>query len=358
MYAARLASTCLIATLPFFVAGQTITTPQASPAAEVSQTIGIAKVTIQYSRPAVKGRVVWGNLVPFGWTKQGFGNNKDAPWRAGANENTTISLSDDATIEGKPVKAGTYGLFFVVNENNTGELVLSKDHRSWGSFFYEAEQDVLRAPIQIATTPHTELLTFDFTAVSKSEAVLVLNWEKKQLPVKISFDMDAIVLKNAAEELKGPVGFSWPGLLSAAQYTLQTKAGLQQGLAWANAAASQNRSFATLQVKSGLLNELGNKEEADKIMTEAMGIATEAELNIYGYQLLNEGRQDKAIEVLTLNTKRFPKSANSWDSLGEAYFIKGDHKNAVINFKKSLSLNPPENVKLNSEKYLKQMNAL
>ena len=103
---------------------------------------------------------------------------------------------------------------------------------------------------------------------------------------------------------------------------------------------------------------MGKAEEADKIMTEAMGIATEAELNIYGYQLLNGGMQDKAIEVLTLNTKRFPKSANTWDSLGEAFFMKGDKKNAIINFKKSISLNPPENVKLNSEKFLKQMNAL
>lgn len=356
--AVRLATICLIAAVPFFAAGQNVTIPQASPAAEVSQTIGIAKVTIQYSRPAVKGRAVWGNLVPYGWTRQGFGNNKEAPWRAGANENSTISLSHDATVEGKPVKAGTYGLFFVVNENNTGEVILSKDSRSWGSFFYEADQDVLRAPIKLADIQHTELLTYDFAGVSKNAAVLVLNWEKKQFPVKIAFDMDAIVLKNATQELKGPLGFSWTGFLSAAQYALDNKTGLQQGLEWANTAVAQNNSFATLSVKSGILKELGKSEEADKIMTEALGIATEAELNIYGYQLLNEGRQDKAIEVLTLNTKRFPKSANTWDSLGEAYFMKGDKKNAVINFRKSLSLNPPENVKLNSEKFLKQMNAL
>ncbi len=357
-YAVRMSAIFLITAAPFSALSQNVTTPQASPAAEVSQTIGIAKVTVQYSRPAVKGRVVWGNLVPFGWTKQGFGNNKDAPWRAGANENSTLNLSHDATIEGKPVKAGTYGLFFVVNENNTGEIVLSKDYRSWGSFFYEAGQDVLRAPIKLADIQHTELLTYDFINVKKDEAVMVLNWEKKQLPVKISFDMDAIVLKNAAEELKGPLGFTWQGFLSAAQYTLQNKTALEQGLAWANTAVAQNNSFATLSVKSGILKEMGKAEEADKIMTEAMGIATEVELNIYGYQLLNGGMQDKAIEVLTLNTKRFPKSANTWDSLGEAFFMKGDKKNAIINFKKSISLNPPENVKLNSEKFLKQMNAL
>lgn len=93
-------------------------------------------------------------------------------------------------------------------------------------------------------------------------------------------------------------------------------------------------------------------------MNEAISMATEAELNIYGYQLLGNGQHDKAIEVFILNTKRHPKSANTWDSLGEAYAIKGDKQNAIANFKKSLSLNPPANVKANSEKYLKQLGAL
>lgn len=353
----RLAKIIVFLLVPFFACSQNITTPQASPASSVTQTIGISKVTVNYSRPAVKGRVVWGNLVPYGWNKQGFGNNKDAPWRAGANENTTITFSHDATVEGKPVTAGTYGLFFVVNADNSGEVILSKDSRSWGSFFYEAENDVLRAPVRLIDNAHTELLTYDFTAASKNDAVLALKWEKKQLPVKISFNTDALVIKNAVEELKGPVGFSWRGFLSAAQYTLQNKAGLEQGLLWANNAVNQNNSFATLSVKSGILKELGQAAEADKIMTDALAIATEAELNAYGYQLLNNTQFDKAIEILTLNTKRFPRSANAWDSLGEGYFIKGDQKNAIVHFKKALSLNPPANVKTNSEKYLKQMNA-
>lgn len=93
-------------------------------------------------------------------------------------------------------------------------------------------------------------------------------------------------------------------------------------------------------------------------MDEALSMANEQELNAYGYQLLQQGDVDKAIETFTLNTKKFPKSANTWDSLGEAYFIKGDKKNAIKNFKKSLSMNPPANVKANSEKFLKQLGAI
>lgn len=106
-----------------------------SPAAEVSQTIGISKVTVNYSRPSVRGREVWGTLVPYGWNVQPFGTGNSAPWRAGANENTTITFSHDAKVEGQSVPAGNYGLFYVINKDNTGEVILSKDYRSWGSFF-------------------------------------------------------------------------------------------------------------------------------------------------------------------------------------------------------------------------------
>jgi tetratricopeptide (TPR) repeat protein len=176
--------------------------------------------------------------------------------------------------------------------------------------------------------------------------------------VKIEFDVDNIVLANAEEELKGPVGFNWQGFASAANYALQNKVNLQQGLTWIDKAIAQNKSFNTLSVKAGLLEGTGKSRRSAKIMDEAIAMATENELNLYGYQLLNNGDYPKAIEMLELNTRRFPKSANTWDSLGEAYFTKGDKKNAAVYFKKALAMNPPANVKANSEKYLKQMGAL
>lgn len=349
----------LLMLLPLVSFGQAITTPRTpSPASEVSQTIGISTVTVHYSRPSVKNREIWGKLVPYGWNKQQFGTGNEAPWRAGANENTTISFSHNVKVEGKDVNAGTYGLFFVVNQDNTGQVILSKDYKSWGSFFYDPAHDELRAPVKLNTIPETEMLTYDFINVTKNSADLVLNWEKKQFPVKIEFDVDAIVMANAAEELKGPVGFTWQGFLSAANYSLQNKVNLEQGLAWINTAINQNNSFTTLRTKSQILDAMGKTDEAAKIMNDAVNLATENELNLYGYQLLNAGQQDKAIEILLLNTKKFPKSANVWDSLGEAYFNKGDKKNAIANFKKSLSMNPPEAVKANSEKFMKQMNAM
>lgn len=127
--------TLLITLFCLTAVAQPVTLPRTpSPAAMVSQNIGISTVTVKYSRPAVKGREVWGKLVPYGWNVQGFGTGNSAPWRAGANENTTIKFSHDAKVEGKAVPAGEYGLFYVINKDNTGEVILSKDNRSWGSF--------------------------------------------------------------------------------------------------------------------------------------------------------------------------------------------------------------------------------
>ncbi|HNP21984.1 MAG TPA: DUF2911 domain-containing protein [Panacibacter sp.] len=338
---------------------QQVTTPRVpSPAAEISQTIGISKIIVNYSRPSAKGREIWGKLVPYGWNVQQFGAGNSAPWRAGANENTTISFSHDAKVEGHDVPAGTYGLFFVINSDNSGEVIFSKDYRSWGSFFYDQKNDALRAPIKIRDASATEMLTYSFDKVSKNAAELELTWDKKQFPVKIEFDVDKIVMDNAAQELKGPTGFGWQGYFSAANYALQNNANVDEALAWIDKAIAQNKTFNTLNVKSGLLNAKGNTDEAGKVMNEAMAIATENELNLYAYNLLNSGQQDKAIEIFVLNTKKHPESANVWDSLGEAYALKGDKQNAITNFKKSLSLNPPANVKANSEKYLKQLGAM
>jgi hypothetical protein len=342
-----------------FCFAQPITTPRAaSPAAYVRQTIGISTVSINYSRPAVKGREVWGKLVPYGYNVQPFGARNSAPWRAGANENTTIEFSHPAKVEGVTVPAGLYGFFLVLNQDNSGEVILSKDNKSWGSFWYDQKQDLMRAKIQTREIPSVELLTYDFINVAKNSADLVLNWEKKQFPVKIEFPVDEIVMANAVQELKGPVGFTPQGFTSAANYALQNNVNLDQAVVWIDQALAQNKNFNNMRIKSELLKKGGKVADAETLMKDALVVATEVEINNYGYQVLGQGNHDKAIEVLTLNTTRFPKSANAWDSLGEAYATKGDKTSAIKMFKKALTLNPPENVRLNSEKFLKEFGAI
>src|SRR3954453_13666727 len=260
--------TVILLTTAVFAQG-VITTPRTpSPAASITQTIGISTVTVNYSRPSVKNRKIWNSLVPYGYNVQAFGAQYAAPWRAGANENTTIKFSNDATVQGIPVPAGEYGLFFVIYKDNTGELILSKDYKSWGSFWYDSTHDLMRAKIQLRDIPETEMLTYDFINDTKTSAELVLNWERKQFPVKIEFDVDKIVMDNAAEQLKNTVGFSWQGYASAANYALQNNVNLEQAVVWADQAITQNRSFATLSLKANLLKKMGKTEEGDKMMAD------------------------------------------------------------------------------------------
>ncbi len=330
-----------------------------SPAATVSQTVGISSISVNYSRPSVKGREIWGKLVPYGWNVQGFGAGNSAPWRAGANENTVLHLSHAATVEGNLVPAGDYGLFFVINKDNSGEVILSKDNQSWGSFFYDPKQDQMRSKITIRDVPaSTERLNYSFDILDKNTAELDLNWEKKQFPVKIVFAVDEIFLSNALELFKGQTGFTWQNYNAAANYTLTSKTNTDQGIQWADRAILMNPNFTDMSTKAGLLDLAGKHDESEKIMKDAMVIATEIELNNYGYQLLGNQQFDKAIAALKTNTEKHPSSANTWDSLGEAYALAGDKQNAILNFKKSLSLNPPAPTKANSEKYLKQLGAM
>ncbi len=336
-----------------------VTSPRPSPAATITQTVGISTITVRYSRPAVKNRPVWGEIVPYGWNVQQFGTNNPAPWRAGANENTTIEFSHPAKVEGQLVPAGKYGFFLIVNKDDSGEVILSKDNTSWGNFFYNPEHDLMRAKIHVQDHPMTEQLAYEFNNVTKNSAEVALNWEKKQFPVKIEFATDDIVFANAKAELNGMMGFNWQAYNSAANYALQNNLDLDQAADWVDQSLNRGgKNFATLNLKSNILRKKGNTADADKALKEGLELANEVDLNNYGYQLINQGNVDRAIEILTMNTQRFPKSANAWDSLGEAYATKGDKKSAITNFKKSLALNPPPNVRANSEKFLKEFGAM
>jgi tetratricopeptide (TPR) repeat protein len=166
------------------------------------------------------------------------------------------------------------------------------------------------------------------------------------------------VFANATEELKGPLGFNWQGYSSAANYSLQNKSNPEQGLKWADRAVTMNKNFNTLITKAGLLQLQGKTTEFKKTQEEALALGTNAELNTYGYQLLNAGSMDEAIYIFKMNTEKHPEDPNTWDSLGEAYALKGDKENAIKSFQKSLSLDPPEAVKANSTKYLKKLGAM
>lgn len=166
--------------------------PQVSQRATIRQRIGLTDIEVNYSRPSVNGRKIWGDVVPYGFTLPTVDGLDKAPWKTGANLNTTLAFTHDVKIEGKPVKAGKYGFFAAMHEDGTATMVLSRTNSAYGQYFYREEEDVLRATVTTRSIPHTELLTFSFEEVRSNQALLSLRWETKEVPVKVEVDVHAI----------------------------------------------------------------------------------------------------------------------------------------------------------------------
>src|SRR6187200_657763 len=189
----------------------------------IGEQIGLTKVVISYDRPGVKGREgkVWGQLVPVGYTDQGFGNSKAAPWRAGANENTTLEFSTDVKIEGQPLPAGKYG-FFIAYDPNECTLIFSKNSTSWGSFFYDEKEDALRVKARpVPTNNSVEWLKYEFINETPTSADVALSWERLTIPFKVEVDYVQTQLASFRRELQTDRGFLWESWNQAAQWSVQ-----------------------------------------------------------------------------------------------------------------------------------------
>lgn len=338
------------------VAQAQVQTPRAaSPGAETSQTIGISKVTINYSRPSVKEREIWGSLVPYGYNNLGFGTATAAPWRAGANENTTITFTHDAKVEGKDIPAGTYGLHIGVMEDGNADIIFSKNSTSWGSFFYNEEEDQLRVTVKTTEVAHTERLTYDFVDLDNTSAVAVLDWEKKRFPFKVEFAVHDIVISTAKDDLRGQLGFNWQNNLQAAFYSFQNDTHHEDGIAFAERSISQYQDFQAHAVKGLLLQKMGKDEEGLASLDQAAEISDLTELNRLGNFVMGQGQVDLALKYFKLNVERHPKEASAHSGLASCYKNMGDNNNSIKEYKKALSLSPSDNVKQRSIRALKEL---
>lgn len=311
--------------------------PRGSQQAKVSQRIGITDVSIQYSRPSVNDREVWGKLVPYGMNNLGFGTAKESPWRAGANENTIIKFTDDVKIEGQALAAGKYGLHMVIHEGDKATIIFSKNNGAWGSYFYDPADDALKVDVTTKATSHTEQLTFEFVDVDATSAVVALKWEKKQIPFKVEVDVSDIVLADIRQKLENTPGFNRQSWEQAANYALNNGGDLDEALGWINGAIAgqffSQKNFNNLNIKAGILNKQGKTTEADAIMDEALGMATVFETHGYGRQLIAQGNKERALKVFQMNAK---KNKGQWPvdfGLARGYASNGDYKKALKHLK-------------------------
>jgi tetratricopeptide (TPR) repeat protein len=293
----------------------------------VTQTVGLSEITMTYHQPAVKGRPIWGDLVPF-----------NQVWRAGANENTTFQFTDPVKIAGKDLPAGIYG-FHIIPTANEWTLILSTVYTGWGSYSYNEKEDALRFKVNPSASDFKERLLYDFEDATDSTVNAVMEWEKVKISFPIKVDVHAVVLKHLHNDLRSSHQFYWQSWSQAANYCLKQNINLQEAMTWIDRSINMNENYTNLSVKAGLLKKAGQEAESAKLKDEAITLATEAELNTLGYEyLLNQGNTTKAIEIFKLNITRHPQSWNVYDSLGEAYAKQGEKKLAIKNYSKALDM--------------------
>jgi tetratricopeptide (TPR) repeat protein len=329
--------------------------------AMVGERIGITDVTIHYDRPAVKGREgkIWGQLVPTGFTDQGFGSSKAAPWRAGANESTTIEFSTDVKIEGQSLAAGKYG-FFIAYDPTESTLIFSKDITSWGSFYYDPSKDVLRLKVKPVTTDRSvEWLRYEFNNQSENSATASLVWEKQAIPFKIEVDLNKTQVESFRRELRTDKGFFWLGWQTAAQWCVDHNTNLEEALAWADTATNPNilgdRNFSSLSTKAQVLAKLGRTTEAETIMKEAVPLGNMNQIHQYGRQLLTNKNAKGALEVFKTNFEKNPNQFTTLVGMTRGYSGVGDYKKALEYAEKALPLAPNALNKTNVEKMIGQL---
>jgi hypothetical protein len=317
--------------------------------ASVSERIGLTDVTIHYDRPGVKGREgkIWGQLIPVGFTDPGFGSSKSAPWRAGANENTTIEFTNDVKIEGKTLPAGKYG-FFIAYDPNECTLIFSKNSTSWGHFFYNDKEDVLRVKVKpVALDKNVEWLKYEFMNQTQNDATVGLQWEKLMIPFKIETDYQKDQVESFRRELRSDKGFMWEGWSQAAKWCLDNNTNLQEASLWADSAVTFGaaNNFGVLSTKAGILEKLGRSDEATALMKKSLPLASMGEIHTYARSLLAQKKNKEALEIFKMNYDKNPNQFTTLMGLTRGYSANGDYPNALKYAQQALPLAPNQQAK-------------
>jgi tetratricopeptide (TPR) repeat protein len=303
--------------------------PNQSQQAQVMQRVGITDVTIIYHRPLVKGRRVFGNLIPWGQV-----------WRAGANENTTISFSKPVSVEGKPIAAGTYGLHMIPNEKEW-TVIFSKANDAWGSYTYKQEEDALRVNVKPQSTSAHEALTYSFEDLKPDQATVTLSWDKTAVPFKVTASLEDAVFASMRGELRGGKQYQWGGWDEAANYLLDHHGNLEEALKDSDQSLQYEERFDNLITKSRILAAMGKKDDASAAREKALAVAKPEQVHGYGRGLQALGKQDEAFDLFRANIKRSPEHWAAHNENARFAVAKGDYATAVKEMKQAVAVTDP-----------------
>ena len=320
--------------------------PDVSQAAEVKQRIALTDITINYHRPLVSGRKIWGGLVPYGKV-----------WRAGANENTTIEFSDPVSIEGKALAKGTYGLHMIPNPDSW-TVIFSKTNTGWGSYSYKQDEDALR--VDVKPRPLAEMkdaLEFEFEDLKPNSTAVTLMWEKLGVPFTVSIKDADQTLQNIRAQLKGRGQFTWQALDEAAQFCLTRKINLDEALHWADASIQNEERFDNLSTKADILKALNRPDEAKTTWNHAVEVANAPQLYSYGRRLQFQKQNAEAMEIFKDVDKRFPQGVYGDLARARIKSAAGDFAGAASDAKKAQAAAPTDAQKQSIQALITRLDA-
>jgi hypothetical protein len=302
--------------------------PLPSQQAEVSQRIGTTDITIKYHRPLAADRKIWDGVVPYGKV-----------WRAGANENTTITFSDPVMIEGKPLDRGTYGLHMIPNASEW-TIIFSKSATAWGSFSYDQSEDALRVTVKPTTADMHNALTYDFDQLQPNSAVIELEWEKIAVPFKVSVNVHDVAQASLKKQLRGLSQYTWMSWDDAANYLLAEKIALADALTFADKSIEIEDRYDNEMTKSKVLVALNRKDDAAAAQKKALALASPLQIHMFARQLQGENRSEEAFVIFRENAKNHPNEWFVHSGLARVYCSEGKFDEAVKEMKLALAAAP------------------
>jgi hypothetical protein len=320
---------CLLFAVTFCSAQSTqLDLPLQSQHAIVTQRVGVTDITINYHRPLANGRKVWGGLVPYGQV-----------WRAGANENTTITFTDPVTIEGQPLAAGTYGLHMIPTEDQW-TIIFSKMHTAWGSFSYDQKEDALRVTVKPqATDPHNALV-YDFDQLQPGSTIVTMSWDKVAVPFKVAVNLQQTVDASLHNQLRGLSQYTWDAWDDAATYMVDNKMDLNEALKDVDKSIQNEERFENLMTKSRILDATGQTDQATVARNKALSMGNAQQLYGYARQLQRQKKQDEAFAVFRTMEKKYPGNWLTYAGMGRIACSQGDYTKATADMKLALSTAP------------------
>ena len=257
-----------LAALPAFAQQQQapqLRLPRVSPDQTLKQTVGLTDITITYSRPGVHNRQIWGALVPY-----------DKVWRTGANDATTITFSDDVTINGQPLAKGSYSLHTIPGQNEW-TIIFNNVAKQWGSFNYDATKDALRVKAKPESSPFHEWLTFEIPQLSADSATVAIAWEKIAVPFVVSTNTTQRVMSDVRSALSGAKADDWRTPFRAASYAIDNGLPIDDASKWLDQSLKANENINNLYLKARLQARQGDRTGAMVTAERAISKATAAD---------------------------------------------------------------------------------